>query len=72
MFRVWLSIHSVVFLEHLFLPGSVVAARDAAANETTAALVSMELIFCGRRFPVGKSARDVSGVVSALQKNKAR
>lgn len=57
----WLSIHSVTFLEHLVLPGTVVAAREMAANETTRALVSMELMFCGRRFPVGRYARDVSG-----------
>lgn len=57
----WLSVHSVPFLEHLPLPGSVIAARDTAANETATALVSMELIFCERRFLVGRYTEDVSG-----------
>lgn len=57
LFRLWLSVHAVAFPEHLLLPGSVVATRDVAAKETTAALVSMELVFCGRRLPVGKHAR---------------
>lgn len=51
----------VAFLEHLFLPGSVVATREVAAKETTAVLVSMELVFGGRRLPVGKHAGAVSG-----------
>lgn len=61
MFRLWSSVHSVAFLEHLFLPGSVVATREVAAKETTAALVSMELVFCGRRLPVGRHAGVESG-----------
>lgn len=56
-----MSVHSVLFLEHLPLPGSVIAARDTAANETTTALVSMELIFCERRFLVGRYTQDMSG-----------
>lgn len=59
LFHLWLSIHSVAFLEHLVLPGSVVAARGRA-NKTATAPVSMELIFCGR-FPVGKYTWGVSG-----------
>lgn len=57
-----MSVHSVTFLEHPLLPGTFATVRDRAANQTAAAPVSMELLFCGRWFQEADMHRICQGM----------